>query len=364
MLVNPCCVSNKQFIVNVQTQASVVLDALIPSDAHIILLDYPHHPNVGDSLIWLGEIAYLNNRGLKPSYVCDYQNYNVTTIKKIHRKNSIILLHGGGNFGNLWIHLHKFKLQVLKDFPFLPVIQLPQTVYFEGDKYLAETVNAIKQHSNFTLLVRCYVSLAFAKQHFSCAITLCPDMAFFIGSIDNKKISIVDRFILSRTDVEKPSDSPINSIQFDPSTSVQIEDWLTISKKEFLIERFESHYWIRKLFSRLDRNNQVLLYVWHLLAKARLKRGVAQLSKGKVVITDRLHGHILCLLLNKPHVLMDNTYGKLSHFYKTWTYDSNIAIFAGDQTSVNKASSELAETFNTKTAVDISDLNSSVQLSE
>ena len=86
MLVNPCCVSNKQFIVNVQTQASVVLDALIPSDAHIILLDYPHHPNVGDSLIWLGEIAYLNNRGLKPSYVCDYQNYNVTTIKKIHRK--------------------------------------------------------------------------------------------------------------------------------------------------------------------------------------------------------------------------------------------------------------------------------------
>lgn len=46
------------------------------------------------------------------------------------------------------------------------------------------------------------------------------------------------------------------------------------------------------------------------------------------MITDRLHGHILCLLLGLPHVLLDNTYGKLKDFYDTWTKGCALAIWA------------------------------------
>ena len=37
------------------------------------------------------------------------------------------------------------------------------------------------------------------------------------------------------------------------------------------------------------------------------------------MITDRLHGHILCVLLGIPHVILDNRYGKLSTYHRTWT---------------------------------------------
>ena len=40
-------------------------------------------------------------------------------------------------------------------------------------------------------------------------------------------------------------------------------------------------------------------------------RRVPTLRRGKVVITDRLHAHVLCLLLGIPHVLLDNNYGKV-----------------------------------------------------
>jgi pyruvyl transferase EpsO len=38
-----------------------------------------------------------------------------------------------------------------------------------------------------------------------------------------------------------------------------------------------------------------------------------------VVITDRLHGHILCTLLGIPHVVLDNSYGKIQGFLESFT---------------------------------------------
>ena len=54
-------------------------------------------------------------------------------------------------------------------------------------------------------------------------------------------------------------------------------------------------------------------------ARRRLERGVALLSSGRRIVTDRLHGHILSLLLGRPHRLVDNCYGKLSSFVACWT---------------------------------------------
>jgi pyruvyl transferase EpsO len=38
-----------------------------------------------------------------------------------------------------------------------------------------------------------------------------------------------------------------------------------------------------------------------------------------VVITDRLHAHILSLLLGIPHAVLDNSYGKVGRFLAAWT---------------------------------------------
>src|SRR3546814_4150338 len=47
-----------------------VLDAVLPS-GKLALVDFPDHSNVGDSAIWLGEMAYLrkNNRQIGRAHV-------------------------------------------------------------------------------------------------------------------------------------------------------------------------------------------------------------------------------------------------------------------------------------------------------
>lgn len=43
------------------------------------------------------------------------------------------------------------------------------------------------------------------------------------------------------------------------------------------------------------------------------------ISSGKLAVVDRLHGHILATLLGVPHILIDNSIGKLSAYHGTWT---------------------------------------------
>src|SRR5262249_35179797 len=62
-----------------------------------------------------------------------------------------------------------------------------------------------------------------------------------------------------------------------------------------------------------------LMRTYDPLARERLERGCRILARGRAVITDRLHGHVLCLLLGIPHVLLDNNYRKLGRFVETWT---------------------------------------------
>ena len=55
------------------------------------------------------------------------------------------------------------------------------------------------------------------------------------------------------------------------------------------------------------------------LARLQVLRGCRLLASGRVVITDRLHGHILSLLLSLPHVVVADRHGKLRGFWETWT---------------------------------------------
>ncbi|NDG99243.1 MAG: hypothetical protein EBY11_15060, partial [Proteobacteria bacterium] len=52
------------------------------------------------------------------------------------------------------------------------------------------------------------------------------------------------------------------------------------------------------------------------------------LGAGRVVIADRLHAHILCMLMRVPHILLENSIGKLGAFAKSWTADSELVRWA------------------------------------
>jgi pyruvyl transferase EpsO len=80
---------------------------------------------------------------------------------------------------------------------------------------------------------------------------------------------------------------------------------------------------LRPLAAREPGRHFVLTRVigaaYDLQARQCLRAGCNLLSRGRVVITDRLHAHVLCLLLGIPHVLLDNSYGKVRRVHETWT---------------------------------------------
>jgi len=51
----------------------------------------------------------------------------------------------------------------------------------------------------------------------------------------------------------------------------------------------------------------------------------------RVVITDRLHAHILATLMGIPNVAMDNDYGKIEGIYSNYTGRFSTAHFAQDE---------------------------------
>ena len=67
------------------------------------------------------------------------------------------------------------------------------------------------------------------------------------------------------------------------------------------------------------------------------------LSAARVVVTDRLHGHILSMLLGKPHVILDNSYGKLSSFHEKWTTGVDGVHFARTTDEALELAMELAK---------------------
>lgn len=323
---------NQQIIRELQAKASSVLDCLIPRDSTIVLLDYPNNTNVGDSLIWLGEMTYLRSRGIDPAYVSDTRNYDPEPIRRLindpESGRVLILLNGGGNFGTLWPEIQFFRKRVLRDFPGVPVLQLPQSLHFEGQSELSETARLIDEHNAFTLLVRDIPSLELARKHFSCSVELCPDMAFFLGAVESNVQPSLARFILSRTDHEKKENWHQGLALRAGDVSHKVDDWLDCGIIERVLHRIEVHSgFVRRV---LDKNNRWLLSLWMMLAKARMQRGIAKLQQGRVVITDRLHAHILSLLLNKRHVLIDNSNGKVGSFYRAWTFDFSLVCLVQD----------------------------------
>jgi pyruvyl transferase EpsO len=284
-----------------------VLDSVLPP-GKLALVDFPDHSNVGDSAIWLGEMAYLRERARLPAYysaIADFEDQECGNAIG----NGPILIHGGGNLGTLWPKHEAFRLHLLRRHRGRPIIQMPQSIHYANPESAAEMAAAIKRHGKFTLLVRDARSLAFAREHFDCRIELCPDAALMLG----RQVRGVARhpiFALLRTDHERADrdEEPL------PPGAVA-DDWLEEdpAQKRYLRLSLKLH----RLFLRDPMAMRALRQ--RRLAEWRFRRGLTMLSQGEVVVTDRLHAHILSVLLDIPHVLLDNSYGKVSGFADQWT---------------------------------------------
>jgi exopolysaccharide biosynthesis predicted pyruvyltransferase EpsI len=310
------------FVEGLRAEVLATLSSLLPIEKPFALVDVPNHSNVGDSAIYLGELAWMREAGLpQPDYVCDIYSYDESALRaKVPR--GTIFVHGGGNLGDLWKAQQEFRERIVAAFPSHRVIQLPQTIHFESPAALEKAAELFSAHQNLTIIARDRVSLRIAREDLRCRKTLlCPDSAFALGPMDRPSQPTDDVVMLVRSDKEsarRPLPAGISPV-----------DWIGDQTTPRLrVERFlRRHRMGLKLRTRLRRP----------LAQERLMRGCRVLSRGREVATDRLHAHILCLLMGIPHVLVDNNYGKLSSFFDAWTRNAPGVRFCSDWSEVDSA---------------------------
>jgi exopolysaccharide biosynthesis predicted pyruvyltransferase EpsI len=296
----------------------------VGGDAPFALLDFPNHSNIGDSAIWFGTTEYfLKHRRRRPSYVSTATAFSEEALRAAV-PDGPIFIHGGGNFGDLWPRHQDFRHLLLEKFPDRQIVQLPQSIHFQDSSRVELTARAIDRHGRFLLLVRDQPSLEFATTHFDCEVRLCPDMALFLGAMPRERSPDVDALYLMRNDKERTY-----SVEPEPvGHSTRIVDWPKEERRSMRRHRLVGA--VRGLLTGWPTRTNARRGHYDWVARVRTLRGCHLLSSGRAVITDRLHAHILCLLLGIPHAVLDNSYGKLGRFLAAWT---------GEAAGVHRASS-------------------------
>jgi len=299
-----------------------VLRPLLAGVSSCALIDFPDHPNVGDSVIWLGERAYLRRLGVRVSYTCTELTYCPDVLAS-RVTGGVILIRGGGNLGDLWPRQQHFRERVITDFRNRRIIQLPQSIHFQDQTNLSRARVILGSHPDLTVLVRDQSSLALAQGALHTNSLLCPDMAFALGSLPRLRSPQERIVILLRTDHESALASSASHPTGIPKTDWMEDDsTVLLATHEFITRQGYEQTRLGRAFARFRFSFS------DAVARQRLVRGCRHLGRGRVVITDRLHGHILALLLGIPHVILDNTYGKLRSFYETWTKGCDLATWA------------------------------------
>jgi exopolysaccharide biosynthesis predicted pyruvyltransferase EpsI len=285
----------------------------------ICIIDPPGYANVGDSAIFLGELAFLR-RNFPDARIDFFDTGNYTPpCDRFIRDSSVILLQGGGNFGEIWPRHHAIRMAVLSRFPGRPIVQFPQSISFRTRAGIDATARAIEQQGNFTLLVRDRKSQAFAEAHFPCTTILCPDMAFALGDIEREAPSL-DFFCLLRRDKEVVIDhSRLLQVLAELGGSLGVEDWIEAPGSRLgQWDKTLGRTW-RRFPWAIGHTRSFAFRLRERYARERLAFGLGLLSKGSMVITDRLHAHVLCCLLGVRHLLFDSLDGKVSALYGAWT---------------------------------------------
>lgn len=298
----------------------------INNDYH--LLDTPNYPNVGDQLIWQGQIDFLKNI----NYSCLSSTDDVFFSFPKLDSSEIILLQGGGNFGDKYTNHQYFRELVIKKYKNNKIIMFPQSVHFEDEKNFQKTVEIFKSHDNLILCARDEYSHNLFQTHLSnCENLLLPDMAFCSELKLNNNISPSEKFLfLKRNDSELRKE---DHISFDLK-KFDVLDWPTHNKSFFRKKhilwmianrKISNLIYSNSLFKNFDKN-------WGLIPpmkrEAYIQLGINFLSPYRANISTRLHGHIYSILLGIPSVFLDNSYGKNSRFYDVWLKDIPHSYFA------------------------------------
>lgn len=300
-------------------QALSVIDSRVPRNSKVVFFEYPTYLNVGDLLIMHGSEAFFADRGYQvlARYSDRYCSLHHGQLPDIDAQ-AIILMQGGGNFGDLYPVHQRLREQVIQRYPHNRIVILPQTAWFDSAQAQAASAAVFRQHPDVHILARDSRSLELFRD-FTPQVDLCPDMAHMLWDIYPRReqlpATVSKRFFLMRTDKEQG--------QLPAALSAQLQqprDWRQLCNAA---DRFMSRRGVRWAEAINRASGRPLIAVdqlwlnWTTRLIARINQQLLQYDE---IVTSRMHGHILACLLGLRTQVLDNSYGKNAAYFEHWTH--------------------------------------------
>lgn len=276
----------------------------------ILYLLSPEHGNLGDQAIAYASLKFIRENF--PEYKIielerDEINKYYKPIKSVLNKEDLIILHGGGNLGNLYIQEEMVRRFIIKNFKDNKIICMTQTISFSDDKKGEKELNITKgiynAHNDLTILAREDKSYETMKKIFTCKIIKVPDIVFYLEDMFQENIK--DRKgIMTCLREDKESIWAEKKEDFIIDLKSKNEDVFCYDTVVDLVIR--------------DNNREKELYdIWN------------KYRRHKLVITDRLHGMIFAYITKTPCIVLKSLDHKVVESYK-WIQGVNFIKLVDD----------------------------------
>lgn len=286
------------------------------------------YANLGDLAITYAQREFL--REMYPDreviLVPSTETYeSMKTLKKVINKDDVITLIGGGNMSDLYWSLESARLFVIKNFKNNKIISFPQTVLFsdteKGKKCLNTSRKVYSKHKNIVFFLRENNAFTRFKKYFpTVKCELCPDMVLS----------------LKKTEPRMERNQVVCCLRNDG------ESYISGTQRKSVITQMRNNFDNVVLRDTVDVSVDECTEA---VFEETLHNFWDMLRSSKVVVTDRLHCMIFCVITGTPCVAIDNSNKKISGVYNEWLGEIDWVKFAidSDIDNISSLAKDVAE---------------------
>lgn len=307
-----------------QALVEQTLARLLPADAPLALLDFPYYNNPGDAAIWCGTLVCLEAR-MQRRIIARHDQVSMLSKPIRFPADTVILIQGGGNFGDLWPHHQRLRTEILRRYPAHRVVQLPQSIHYHARENLERDCRLFNAHPDFHIMCRDAESAALAEAHFAASVHLAPDMAHFLFERIKRRPAQTTAVGFLRTDIES-----LDFAELAMRAGLPLAPWTVPQTTPTALLEALARIPAISAPVRLDTANILRRALFDRLAWRRVRAACKSLSVGERFASDRLHCHILGDLMGIEHVMLDNSYRKIGRYIQSWPAVTRSAYHGDD----------------------------------
>lgn len=244
-------------------------------------------------------------------------------LKRVVGPDDIITTIGGGNMDDLYPSLENARRFVIRSFPNNPIVSFPQTMAFTetraGQRALRRSARTYRRHPRLAIFAR-------EPQSFEAMNADLPGV---------QKGHVPDTVLSVPTIVTAKKRSGVMvSLRSDKEGVLSIEDR---SRVLLILNSHDSNLLMRDTVDVALEDSQPETF------ESTLREFWETVSSRRLVVTDRLHAMIFCVITRTPAVVLTNSNHKIRETHEAWLKDHSYIRYLErfDEATFSQAVDEL-----------------------